>query len=1120
MARDTIYEWSQTAASNATADATIDFAEFQRPSTLNDSCRALMARIAQFLSDAAPNRSSTSSGNAYAVASDAAGASLTNCEQITFIPDADNTGACTLNVDGRGAKAWRPAPGVEFESGNILTGVPVTAYYRLASDEWLSPGTGYYVSQSASGVALQSITARLPQIGDLVVSYAPTPGAGRIRLTESTQSVLKADYPELNNYLSGISYPWGSTATHFSLPPAAGYFLRFAATTSAIDTGGARTAGSTQSDQNKTHTHTVTATGTTNTTGAHAHTVADVFKNTPTSIVSSGGGPIGAFGTATSGSSGDHSHTVSVSGTAAGDGGDEVRVKNVAFFVDVVASSALAAAQLAVFGYPFQFDTGTTDSDPGAGRVRLNHATLASATYLYISNTDGWGVTQTGVYAALTNNCVINLSKVGAQANRVALYVSGTPVAGSGYYKIPVTVLTAAGAFSSNDQCAFEFSLTSADANVAAAAVQAAAAAASAAAAAASASVVTALPLIFASTYGVSTTNSAADNTTAMNDLIAVINATGGTVLMPQGTLSFNAWNAITGFGVTIRGAGKYAGGTVLSFNNATGDCITVNGAAHFTMDECWITAGVRRTSGFAIKLTGSCFIPVLKNLRIDYHYDGIWMHQAAQARMDHISWRYMLGTKGIYTGGASGGVYGLIMTDLTADNPVPTGAYGTVKTWTTSTAYTANDIVLVNGNVYQCSTSGTSSGAGTGPSTIPGTGTADAFSSTVTDGTAAWKFVMKSTLYWLYVDSFTYSVTVDNSALISGVVGVLVDDSVASGSSYPIWINTHGLEVDHPYDSCVYLSKGEGVYMLDGWLGSALQGRGVYVGPSFRGEVTIGQGTRIAACWLDGVYLSAGPTQVSVNGACIYGNSLITAGSYHGVSVAAGATRWSVMNSTIGKGPGSSGGQGYGVNVAVGASDYYAIMGNLLEGNATGAFSDGGTGTEKEIAQNVGSVTPRLYATSIDVGHASDTTITRSAAGLPAVEGVTFSLNSFSRAHTAASLAVGDSNFQLAQSSGNPFYGFDANDYMLYDRTTNVLYTVVGAAIVLSQTAARISGSVPFGLPSYTVAGLPTGAAGDIAYASNGRKNGEGAGSGTGVLVFKDGTAWRACDTGATVAA
>lgn len=56
--------------------------------------------------------------------------------------------------------------------------------------------------------------------------------------------------------------------------------------------------------------------------------------------------------------------------------------------------------------------------------------------------------------------------------------------------------------------------------------------------------------------------------------------------------------------------------------------------------------------------------------------------------------------------------------------------------------------------------------------------------------------------------------------------------------------------------------------------------------------------------------------------------------------------------------------------------------------------------------------------------------------------------------------------------------------------------------------------------LKTFTVATLPAASAGDVSFATNGRKNGEGAGLGTGVLVFYDGTAWRACDTGATVAA
>ena len=56
---------------------------------------------------------------------------------------------------------------------------------------------------------------------------------------------------------------------------------------------------------------------------------------------------------------------------------------------------------------------------------------------------------------------------------------------------------------------------------------------------------------------------------------------------------------------------------------------------------------------------------------------------------------------------------------------------------------------------------------------------------------------------------------------------------------------------------------------------------------------------------------------------------------------------------------------------------------------------------------------------------------------------------------------------------------------------------------------------------PNYTVAGLPVaGTAGRYAFATNGRKTGEGAGAGTGVLCYDDGIAWRRVDDGTTVLA
>lgn len=54
-----------------------------------------------------------------------------------------------------------------------------------------------------------------------------------------------------------------------------------------------------------------------------------------------------------------------------------------------------------------------------------------------------------------------------------------------------------------------------------------------------------------------------------------------------------------------------------------------------------------------------------------------------------------------------------------------------------------------------------------------------------------------------------------------------------------------------------------------------------------------------------------------------------------------------------------------------------------------------------------------------------------------------------------------------------------------------------------------------------YTVAGLPAaGTAGRVAFATNGRKVGEGGGAGTGVPCYDDGTAWRRYSDDTTVAA
>lgn len=439
------YDWSTTASNNGAIDAAINWAEFQDPSTVNDSARAMMARVAEWRKDVAPTRSSTGSGNAYAVTSEAGGSTAyRDGEIVTFIADRANTAGCTLNVNARGAKAFRPAIGVDFKAGEIQANQAIIAFYRSATEEFIGVGSGYHVNAMTTGLLSQSIAARLIKIGTPVLSLAPTAPAGYIRLTEATQTRNKSDWPELDTWLSSISYPWGSTSTTFNLPPAAGYVLRFAATSSSIDPDGARAAGSTQTDSLKSHVHTASVTD-----PGHAHTVSGIdgtFINR---------GEL-ANQAARSGSTTTANATTGITVSVAATGGTETRPKNVAMHVDIFASSQLSAGTLAMFGFPYGWDTGTTGADPGSARVRGNNATLASITALYINETDAWGVDIGSVLGAITNGSVIRLSKVGAQANTLVMTVSGSITDSGTYRAIPVTVTAVNGSFSSNDSLAFE----------------------------------------------------------------------------------------------------------------------------------------------------------------------------------------------------------------------------------------------------------------------------------------------------------------------------------------------------------------------------------------------------------------------------------------------------------------------------------------------------------------------------------------------------------------------------------------------------------------------------------------------------------------------------------------
>jgi len=132
------YKWSRTAASNATADSSVNWAEGQAPSSVNDSARALMASAAGFRDDIAGAIATGGTSTAYTVTSYQVFYSLANMSGhvIAFTPHTTNGATVTLNVDGLGAKPLRSAPSVELPAGVLIQGTPYTALYNNSDSAW------------------------------------------------------------------------------------------------------------------------------------------------------------------------------------------------------------------------------------------------------------------------------------------------------------------------------------------------------------------------------------------------------------------------------------------------------------------------------------------------------------------------------------------------------------------------------------------------------------------------------------------------------------------------------------------------------------------------------------------------------------------------------------------------------------------------------------------------------------------------------------------------------------------------------------------------------------------------------------------------------------------------
>jgi hypothetical protein len=106
----------------------------------------------------------------------------------------------------------------------------------------------------------------------------------------------------------------------------------------------------------------------------------------------------------------------------------------------------------------YLWDTGTSDADPGAGKLRGNNATTASITTLYIDLVDYAGTTQTGnldTFDASTNTVKGNIRVVNKNdATKWMTFSLTSRTTATGYRKLGVTYISQSGAspFANGDE--------------------------------------------------------------------------------------------------------------------------------------------------------------------------------------------------------------------------------------------------------------------------------------------------------------------------------------------------------------------------------------------------------------------------------------------------------------------------------------------------------------------------------------------------------------------------------------------------------------------------------------------------------------------------------------------
>jgi hypothetical protein len=442
----------------------------------------------------------------------------------------------------------------------------------------------------------------------------------------------------------------------------------------------------------------------------------------------------------------------------------------------------------------------------------------------------------------------------------------------------------------------------------------------------------------------------AADDTAALNAAIAAANAVPGRIYLGPSHRITGALTPITGHNIIIQGRGEFNVGTWLVIDSAAPINLFTLSSQYCGINDVWITSARVYSAGLGIDVLNA-YNARINRVRIQGTFEGIRVANSVLTYIDQCDVSSTWGPRCYFAEGVSGGLcHEAIFHRCQAGGGYPLAEAGSPSDWAPSTAYVVGNIVIANGNIYQCVVSGTSAGAGTGPSGIPGIGTPDsAYATHIVDGTAEWLFAMPHFSGFMH-GSNVHTFQLNHCTVLNGGYGLSVEDHLPGGE-IPQFTRTVNFQADHMLTRGVRLLGGHKARLHHTFVTSISAGSGIEIASTYGGDWEF-VGGEVFGCSEAGVIIDCGNGALAdiQIGAC--GGA--SPDTRDGIEVGNSASDWSVTGCSSGVMFTGTTYTRYGISVGSGC-DNYLVVGNRFVDNLTGAIlNTPGVALSRVVRSNV----------------------------------------------------------------------------------------------------------------------------------------------------------------------